>query len=63
GFKYEPWHYSYTSTSSKMLNEFLKISLKEMLLEEEIVGSKNFTQEFLNQYLINNVLDINPDLK
>jgi hypothetical protein len=46
-----------------MLNEFLKISLKEMLLEEEIVGSKNFTQEFLNQYLINNVLDINPDLK
>jgi LAS superfamily LD-carboxypeptidase LdcB len=63
GFKYEPWHYSYTSTSSKMLNEFLKISLKEMLLEEEIVGSKNFTQEFLNQYFINNVLDINPDLK
>lgn len=63
GFKYEPWHYSYTSTSSKMLNEFLKISLKEMLLEEEIVGSENFTQEFLNQYLINNVLDINPDLK
>ena len=63
GFKYEPWHYSYKSTSRGMLKEFLKIEIKEMLLEEEIIGSENFTQSFLDTYLNNNILDINPDLK
>ncbi len=63
GFKYEPWHFSYKVTSRDMLEEFLKIDIKEILLNEEIIGSNYFTKEFLDTYVINNVLDINPDLK
>ena len=63
GFKYEPWHFSYLNTSKEILLEFIKIDIKKVLLNEKIVGSEYFTDDFLHSYIEENVLDINPNLK
>ena len=63
GFKYEPWHYSYEPISSEMLRQYLKIDIRLLLEKDKLPGSNYFTDEFMNQYLKNNILDINPDVK
>lgn len=63
GFKYEPWHYSYKSISKPMLNEYRKIEIKKILKGEKILGSQYFTDEFLDKYIKENMLDINTELK
>lgn len=62
GFKYEPWHYSYAPISIPMLKAFRRKNIFKLLLEENIIGSENFTSGFLKGYIQNNILDINPDL-
>ncbi len=63
GFKYEPWHFSYKPISKEMLSEYVKIDIQALLKEDKLVGSQNFTDEFISQYINGNILDINPDLK
>lgn len=63
GFKYEPWHYSYRSTSSRMLDEYLDIDIQNFLKKDKLLGSEYFTSEFIQKYISENILDINPDLK
>ncbi|MDT8415025.1 MAG: M15 family metallopeptidase [Flavobacteriaceae bacterium] len=62
GFKYEPWHFSYLPLSKKYLKRFLKIDLLS-LFKEELTGGNFFTETFINKYIDNNILDINPLLK
>ncbi len=62
GFKYEPWHYSYAPLSVPMLTEFRSKNILKILEQEEFEGAKHFTNGFLNSYIKDNILDINPEL-
>ena len=63
GFKYEPWHYSYKPISKKMLEQYQKIDIQKLLKKDELLGSDFFTDEFISDYINQNILDINPELK
>ncbi|GGX21657.1 M15 family metallopeptidase [Aquimarina muelleri] len=62
GFKYEPWHYSYAPLSIPMLKEYRKINITEELDKAKLLGNNYFTEKFIDQYIKNNILDINPEL-
>jgi len=62
GFKYEPWHFSYAPVSKPMLQAYKKLNIKEILSEEKVKGSAHFTNEFIEKYRTENILDINPKL-
>ena len=62
GFHYEPWHYSYKSLSCTYLNEYKTLNLKEILLSEQLLGHTAMTDDFLQRYRREHLLDINPDL-
>lgn len=62
GFKYEPWHYSYAPVSKQMLEEYKKLPIKTILLDEKLIGAEYFTDEFIEKYIKENILDINPEL-
>jgi LAS superfamily LD-carboxypeptidase LdcB len=62
GFKYEPWHYSYKPLSFHYLSEYRQLNFSEIFQKDRIMGSDNFTDDFINDYMSQNILDINPDL-
>ena len=62
GFKYEPWHYSYASLSKAYLPAYNALDIQQMLSAAKLMGSENFTDEFIVKYLKENVNDINPSL-
>ncbi|MBZ0328094.1 MAG: M15 family metallopeptidase [Altibacter sp.] len=62
GFKYEPWHFSYAPVSIPMLEAYKKLDLKQVLLEEKILGAEYFSEAFITRYRSENILDINPEL-
>ncbi len=62
GFAYEPWHFSYKPISLKMLKEYKELDIKKILLSNKLMGSENFSDEFIEKYTRENILDINPDL-
>lgn len=63
GFKYEPWHFSYAPVSIPMLRAYKeKINVKQMLSEEKLLGNEHFSEAFVNKYVKENILDINPKL-
>jgi LAS superfamily LD-carboxypeptidase LdcB len=63
GFKYEPWHFSYKKIAKPMLKAFLEIDLVHLIQVVDLKGKAILTKEFLDNYLSNNILDINPKLK
>jgi len=63
GFEHEPWHYSYAPISKKMLSLFIKSDLKKAIKKDEIKGSEYFTDDFIEKYKKEYILDINKDLK
>ena len=63
GFKYEPWHFTYKPISEKMLAEYQKLDLKNLLQQNKLMGSESFTNEFIEKYKNENILDINTVLK
>ena len=62
GFKYEPWHYSYAPLSIPMLQQFRKKNILKLISNEKFDGCEHFTTAFLEDYIHNNILDINPYL-
>lgn len=62
GFKYEPWHYSYKPLSSNYLAQYKNLSIKDIIANENLLGNSFFSEEFISNYLNNNILDINPEL-
>lgn len=63
GFKYEPWHYSFLPVAKSMLKAFLEIELYELIQTVDLKGKEFLTKEFLDNYLSNNILNINQKLK
>ena len=62
GFKYEPWHYSYKPLSSQYLKAYKQLDIAKLLRAENLLGSENFTNDFIVKYTAENILDINPEL-
>jgi LAS superfamily LD-carboxypeptidase LdcB len=62
GFKYEPWHFSFAPVSKEMLQSYKELDIKEILIEENILGKEHFSDIFLAQYRKEHILDINPKL-
>ncbi len=62
GFKYEPWHYSYKPLSEKYLKQYQQLDLKQIVTNEKLLGADYFSEDFINDYLNGNILDINPKL-
>ena len=62
GFKYEPWHYSYKPLSKVYLENYLNYDLKSIINSERLIGGEYFSDEFINDYMTQNILDINPEL-
>ncbi len=48
--------------SENYLIEFQKIDILELLQTEKILGNDNFSEKFINKYIKENILDINPEL-
>lgn len=62
GFAYEPWHFSYKPISIKMLKAYKQLDIKKVLQSNKLMGSDHFTDEFVEKYTQENILDINPSL-
>ncbi len=62
GFKYEPWHFSYAPVSKQLLVDYRALDVKQILLEEKLLGAEHFTDDFIASYRKENILDINPEL-
>ena len=62
GFKYEPWHYSYKPLSKLYLEAYQKLNLRDVIISEQLMGCTYFSEEFITNYLNENILDINPEL-
>ncbi len=63
GFEHEPWHFSYKPASMELLKLFIKSDLKKVIKNGEIKGSEYFTNEFIEKYIKEFILDINKELK
>ena len=63
GFNYEPWHYSFAPLSIPMLEEYLKLDLINLLVPKDLNGENSIDEKFLESYIDENVLGINPKLK
>ncbi len=62
GFKHEPWHYSYAPLSVPYLKKYKELDIKTRLQENKLVGSSHLTTAFIDAYIQENILDINPYL-
>ena len=63
GFNYEPWHYSFKSLSLDYLKKYQELPIKNKLQSAKLLGSEHFTEAFIDRYLQDNVMDINPALR
>ena len=63
GFNYEPWHYSYRPQSREFLRIYLKEQLYAHCIELPLHGLKDVDHILIDQYLEQQILDINPYLK
>lgn len=62
GFKYEPWHYSYKPLSSLYLKKYKTIDISKLIQKEALSGRKAFSKSFIESYINEHILDINPEL-
>ena len=62
GFKYEPWHYSYKPLSKPYLSQYLNLNINDIIRNENLMGNMYLSDEFITNYLNDNILDINPEL-
>ena len=62
GFQYEPWHYTYKPKSKSFLKNYLKIDLKNILLNKNILGKELFTEQFIQEYIEDYVLGVSSGI-
>ena len=62
GFQYEPWHYTYKPKSKSFLKNYLKIDLKNILLNKNILGKELFTKQFIQKYIEDYVLGVSSEI-
>ena len=59
----EPWHFSYAPLSIPYLKKYQKLEVKKLLQSSnQILGNENFSEKFIQKYISENVLEINPTL-
>jgi len=63
GFEYEPWHYSYKPSSKKYLKLLLSSDLEKLFKNKNLNGYQYFDKKFIEKYISEFIMDINPDLK
>ena len=63
GFYYEPWHYTYRPLSKPMLKEYSKLNIRSILKNENVLGYQYMSDAFIEKYIQENILDINPLVK
>jgi len=63
GFEYEPWHYSYKPSSKKYLKLLLNSDLEKLFKNKNLNGHQYFDKNFIDKYISEYIMDINPDLK
>ena len=63
GFEYEPWHYSYKPSSKKYLKLLLNSDLEKVFKNKNLNGYQYFDKKFIEKYISEFIMDINPDLK
>ncbi|MDG2314454.1 MAG: M15 family metallopeptidase [Flavobacteriaceae bacterium] len=63
GFYYEPWHYTYRPLSQPMLKEYMKLHFREIFKNENVLGYEYMSDAFIEKYIQENILDINPLVK
>ena len=63
GFHYEPWHYSYKPKSKSFLKNYLKIDLKNILMNKNIFGKELFTEQFIQEYIEDYVLGVSSEIQ
>ena len=64
GFLYEPWHFSYKQISLPMLKAYKDLDFKSVIKEESrLLGKTHLSDDILNKYYKENILDINPALQ
>lgn len=62
GFLHEPWHFSYAPTAKKMLHQYTKLPLNNLLKNKKVLGADFFVENELPTYLKNYVLGIHKEL-
>lgn len=63
GFKYEPWHYSYSSSSVKVLTNYVTtIDLLTFLRSQDIMGMDQISDERILRYQQEHILGVNSEL-
>jgi LAS superfamily LD-carboxypeptidase LdcB len=62
GFEYEPWHYSFREAAVPRLRYYLDQNLLYKTKKAGIKGDEHISDVLLEQYLRENVKDINPEL-
>lgn len=62
GFKFEPWHFTFKPLSVDYLKQYRTLDILDILQKERFHGSEHFTDSFMNSYIEENILDINPEL-
>lgn len=63
GFYYEPWHYSYKPISEPMLKAYRQLEISKLMKSEQLSGHQYMTPAFIDRYINENILGINPKLK
>lgn len=64
GFRYEPWHYSYSPLSIPYLKRYQENNLLQKIkLDSTLLGYEYLSEQFLKNYYNENILGIHPLLK
>ena len=59
GYNYESWHYSYRKLAKPMLEQYIEKNCLQKLKDQDIAGSKYFTDDFIAKYVKQNIFEIN----
>lgn len=62
GFKYEPWHFSFSLISVPLLQAYRNLDMYSIIQNKELSGYEALTRSFADDYINEHILDINPQL-
>ena len=63
GFEYEPWHYSYAPIAIPMLKAYIKLKLRDQIIQKDLEGYQYLNNNFIVKYKKEHILGISNNLK
>ena len=63
GFEYEPWHYSYAPIAIPMLKAYIKLKLRDQIIQKDLEGYQYLNNNFIVKYKKEYILGISNNLK